>query len=91
MRYHGTEIEVRLGDRVTYRHIFIGKSAGVVAYLPGVSKVNPRIIENQWVVRLENGKGVFLPHTDQLEFAHPRVAFVARGENDSEITPEEPW
>ena len=90
MKYHRTNVEVQLGDRVVYRHILIGKSRGVVAYLPGVSKVNPRIIENQWVVRLENGKGVFMFHTDELEFAHRRVVFVSRGQNDSEITEDEP-
>jgi hypothetical protein len=91
MKYLRTDIEVKLGDRVTYRHLLIGKSQGVVAYLPGVSKVNERIIPNQWVVRLENGKGVFMFHSEELEFAHRRVAFVARGENDAEITPDEPW
>lgn len=84
-----TAIEIRLGDRVMYRHLLIGRSQGVVAYLPGVSKVNPRIIENQWVVRLTNGKGVFMLHSDELEYAHKRVIFLARGESDSEITADE--
>ena len=89
MKYHASDIEVRLGDRVTYRHLFIGRSPGTVAYLPGVSKVNDRILPNQWVVRLENGKGVFMFYTEELEFAHRRIVFVARGPNDSEITPDE--
>ncbi len=90
MKYHATDIEVQLGDRVSYRHLFIGKSNGIVAHLPGISEVNPRIIENQWVVRLESGKGVFMFHTEELEFAHRRVVFIARGQNDSEIAPDEP-
>ena len=89
MKYHATDVAVELGDRVTYHHLFIGKSQGVVAYIPGASKVNPRIIPNQWVLRLENGKGIFMLHYDELEFAHRRVVFVARGKNDSEIKPDE--
>ena len=89
MKYRGTEIEVKLGDRVTYRHLFIGQSKGVVAYIPGVSEVNPRIIENQWIVRLTNGKGVFMCYSEDIKFAHKRVVFLTRGENDSEITATE--
>lgn len=90
MKYHATETEVRLGDRVVYRHMLFGSSNGVVAYIPGISKPNHRIIENQWVVRLKNGKGVFMLYTQEREYAHPRVVFVSRGENDSEIKPNEP-
>ena len=89
VKYIRTDIEVKLGDRVRYHHLLFGKSHGVVAYLPGVSKPNHRIIPHQWVVRLSNGKGVFMVHGDDIEFAHRRVEFLARGENDSEITPAE--
>lgn len=73
-----------------YRHLFFGQSRGVAAYIPGVSKVNPHIIPYQWVVRLENGRCVFMYYNDdQEEFAHRRIVFVARGENDSELSPDE--
>lgn len=79
MKYHSSDIEVMLGDRVIYRHLLFGKSNGVVAYIPGVSEVNSRIIPNQWVVKLANGKGVFMLFAPELEFAHARIQFVERG------------
>jgi hypothetical protein len=93
MKYHGTDIEVTLGDRVIYRHLFFGRSNGVVAYLPGVSELNPSIDFNggqQWVVKLENGKGVFMLFYPELEFAHLRIQFVERGGTESEIKPTDP-
>ena len=89
VKYYRTDIDVRLGDCVVYRHLFFGKSSGAVAYLPGVSKVNPRIIPNQWAVRLESGKGVFMLHSDDLKYAHRRIEFVSRGSTESAITPDE--
>jgi len=90
MKYHAANTEVKLGDRVIYRHMLFGRSNGVVAYISGFSKPNPRIIENQWVVRLESGKGLFMIYTQEIEYAHRRVIFVSRGANDSEISPNEP-
>jgi hypothetical protein len=81
MKYYRTETEVRLGDLVVYRHLFFGESNGVVAYLPGVSAVNPSIEFDggqQWVVRLENGKAVFLLYYPGIEYAHRRISFVGR-------------
>jgi hypothetical protein len=92
MKYHNTEIDVALGDRVIYRHLFFGKSNGVVAYLPGVSKTNGWIEFNggqQWVIKLENGSGVIMLYYPELEFAHARVRFIARGVNDHAIGPNE--
>ena len=90
MKYHGTDLEVMLGDRVIYRHLFFGKSNGVVAYIPGVSEINPRIITNQWVVKLANGKGVFMLFYPELEFAHRRIQFVARGGAEEAIKASDP-
>jgi hypothetical protein len=90
MKYHGTDCEVMLGDRVMYRHLLFGRSKGIVAYLPGVSEVNSRIEFNggqQWVVKLTNGKGVFMVFHPGMEFAHPRILFVERGGSESVIKP----
>ena len=92
MKYHRTDIEIALGDRVTYRHLFFGSSKGVVAYLPGVSQLNPRIEFNggqQWVVKLSNGKGVFMLFHPELEYAHPRVSFVERGQINDSMQPDD--
>lgn len=93
MKYHGTDIKVTLGDRVIYRHLLFGRSDGVVAYLPGVSELNQRIEFNggqQWVVKLHNGKGVFMLFHPELEFAHHRVQFVERGSCESAIRASDP-
>lgn len=87
--YHRSKIDVKLGDRVLYRHLLFGKSPGVVAYLPGVSDPNPSIIPHQWVVRLSNGKCVFMLHTEDLEFAHRRIEFLGRGSTESAIPHDE--
>lgn len=85
MKYRGTDIKVMLGDRVVYRHLFFGTSTGVVAYIPGVSETNPRILPHQWVVKLVNGKGVFMAFGPDLEFAHCRIEFVERGGTEEAI------
>ena len=90
MKYRGTDIDVMLGDRVIYRHLFFGKSDGVAAYIPGVSKHNPRILPYQWVVKLANGKGVFMAFGPDLEFAHRRIEFVERGGTEAAINATDP-
>ena len=88
MKYYSTDIEVALGDRVVYKHLFFGRSNGVVAYLPGVSELNPRLEFNggqQWVVKLENGKGIFMVFYPELEYAHHRIRFMSRGPSDCSI------
>jgi hypothetical protein len=90
MRYHGTDIEVRLGDRVVYKHLLWGQSNGVVAYIPGVSQLHSSIGLHQWVLKLNSGKCVFMLFTPQLEFAHHRVKFIGRGAEDVAIGPKDP-
>lgn len=90
MKYLGTDTEVMLGDRVIYRHLFFGKSNGVVAYIPGVSEVNPRILPHQWVVKLTNGKGVFMVYGPDVKFAHRRIRFVERGGAEEAIKASDP-
>jgi hypothetical protein len=89
MKYHNTETEVRLGDRVIYKHLLWGQSEGEVAYLPGVSATNDRILPNQWVVRLQNGKGVFMVFGPDIEFAHKRIKFLRRDAPAQPITADE--
>ncbi len=90
MKYHETDIDVILGDRVIYRHLFFGRSTGVVAYIPGVSETNPRILPHQWVVKLTNGKGVFMVYGPDIEFAHHRIQFVKRGGVENAIKASDP-
>lgn len=56
VKYFGGDIEVQLGDRVSVRVWFRGRS-GRIVYVPGFSPVNPEFEYNglQWAgVRLEN-------------------------------------
>ena len=76
MKYYASETEVRLGDLVIYKHIFWGQSEGEVSYIPGVFSEHPNIGSNQWVVRLKNGKGVFMVFGPDIEFAHRRIQFL---------------
>lgn len=92
MKYQGTDIEVMPGDRVIYRHLFFGKSNGVVAYIPGVSdpKADEHYDTRDWVVDLENGKSVFMAFGPDLEFAHRRIQFVERGGTEAAIKVGDP-
>jgi len=80
MKYKGADTEVMLGDQVIYRHLFFGESSGVVTYIPGLSKYDPKILPHQWVVKLANGKGIFMLFGSDVEFAHRRIKFVQRGD-----------
>ena len=82
MKYYGTETPVLLGDKVIYRHFFLGKSKGTVAYLPGVSghEEGRHYNTDDWVVDLESGKSVFMLFYPELEYAHRRIQFVERGQ-----------
>jgi hypothetical protein len=85
MKYHETDTEVRLGDQVLYKHLFFGKSFGFVSYIPGISPLHSNIGPHQWVLKLNDGKCVFMLFTPQLEFAHHRVKFIARGADELSI------
>lgn len=90
MKYHNTETEVRLGDRVIYKHLLWGRSNGVVSYLPGVSPEHSNIGVDQWVLKLDNGKCVFMVFYPQLKYAHCRVTFVGRGDATKAIKEDDP-
>ncbi len=92
MKYHGTDIDVMLGDRVIYKHFFFGKSKGVVAYLPGASdlKAEKHYDTPDWVVDLESGKSVFMLFYPELEYAHRRIRFIERGNAESAIKESDP-
>jgi hypothetical protein len=80
MKYHGSDVEVTLGDQVVYKHLFFGTSKGVVAYVPGISDTTADKYYDtpDWVVKLDNGKSVFMLYHPALEFAHRRIRFVRR-------------
>lgn len=58
--YHGTNIEVQLGDRVevTKGILFRRRVGGSVVYLPGVSERHPEMADettSDWAIGLDDG------------------------------------
>lgn len=56
--YYGTDTEVELGDRVVLKRWLRKDQAGVVCYIPGISRPH-REMEyedvKQWAIRAQNG------------------------------------
>jgi hypothetical protein len=81
LRYNGSDIEIKLGDRIQYNHIFFGSSEGVVYYIPGESPVHKEFeyegIKN-WAIKLNSGRvisWIYLPGEVQ---ASKRIQFIER-------------
>lgn len=93
--YHGTDIEVMLGDRVRYTKGLFWRRAvsGRVCYMPGVSNPHPQLDfegTRMWSIQLENGSNyawIYCPEEVQPSW---RIKFVARdGSVDGLLTPDE--
>jgi hypothetical protein len=85
MKYFNSDIEVKLGDRVSYRRFLLWKTSGKVVYLPGESPTNDRLEFNgtkQWVLRLDDGRHLAFLFPTVLPFANQRVGFIERGSLD---------
>lgn len=57
--YHGTDVEIKLGDKILYSKLF-RKVKGVVVYVPGQSKLNKNMEyegEKTWAIQLDDEKG----------------------------------
>ena len=83
--YYGTDIDVRLGDRVIYKAWGIFSKPGIVVYVPGQSKIHKTIGDDQWVIELNDTKNLatmgFFPHYDMYTFKI--IKFISRGITDS--------
>jgi hypothetical protein len=56
--YHRTNIEVRLGDRITIFRWFRCPRPAVVVYIPGVSQLHPHLEYEDvkhWAIQFEDG------------------------------------
>ena len=96
LHYPGTEIEIRLGDRIEYRKIFggkfglFGKKQGTVVYLPGASPKNKDMEQDDynryWAIQLDGEKTqIIFPYFPQQEWVSKRITFVSRGEPVQDI------
>lgn len=86
LHYHGTDIEVRLGDRVLIARLFRRPIPGVVSYIPGVSPKHPELEREvpEWAVQLEDGTLVSWVYVPAELQPSRRVQFVGRGSTDFE-------
>lgn len=82
LKYNGTDVQIKLGDRIRYKHVFFGSSDGVVCYMPGESPVHKEFeyegIKN-WAIKLNSGRvisWIYLPEEVQ---ASKRIKFMERG------------
>jgi hypothetical protein len=88
LHYYKTDIEIRLGDRVKVRSLFLCELRwrnGTVRYVPGQSPPDPNMIDEDgnpyWEVRLDDGMEmcwIYLPNF--RSHAGRSVRFVSRGD-----------
>ena len=86
LRYAGSPIEVRLGDRITYRRFLSFKRRpGVVWYMPGQSPRNPDMEMDGlafWAVLLDDPRASMMawPYLPAELQPTSRLKFVSRGD-----------
>lgn len=81
--YHGTDLEVSLGDRVLVRRWLGRARKGTVCYLPGVSQPNPEMEndgEPYWAVELESGTRLVWPYVPSQLQPSKRIELLGRGD-----------
>ena len=82
--YAGTQMEVMLGDVVRLKRWFHPAVAGVVCYLPGISRPHPDL-ENEdgkhWAIRLSDGSLCPMAFAPENPYGQPAksIGFVRRG------------
>ncbi len=91
LHYPGTDIEIRLGDRIEYRKILggklglFGKKKGTVVYVPGESPKNKEMEQDEynrfWAIQLDDEDSqIVFPYFPEQEWVSKRIKFVSRGE-----------
>lgn len=85
--YHGTEDEVRLGDRIRVRRLLRSDLLATVKYIPGQSRPDPNILDHQWAYETGDGSVYIMDHefsAGQFGSVVPRcIQFVCRSGADS--------
>ena len=90
LHYPGTDIEIRLGDRIEYRKIFggkfglFGKKKGTVVYVPGESPKNKEMEQDDynryWAIQLDGEDSqIVFPYFPEQEWVSKRIKFLSRG------------
>jgi hypothetical protein len=90
--YNGTDIEVRLGDRVKVRRWLLWHKEGTVCYMPGISPANSQFVSVEgilyWGVLLDDGTLVCWPRFPGDSHTGGAVSLIRRA--DSGTKPPEP-
>jgi hypothetical protein len=79
--YYGTQIEVRLGDRVRWRRWFRSDLEGIVCYLPGISPRHPEMANDyglEWAIRTNDGTIWTMGYCPDRAQPRKNLQFVAR-------------
>jgi len=83
--YNGTDIDVRLGDKVTYKEWGIFSKSATVVYIPGQSQIHKNIGDDQWVIELNDSNELiimgYFPQYDP--YTSKKITFISRGKTDS--------
>jgi hypothetical protein len=91
--YHGTDVDVRLGDRFEMKRFLRKPIRGTVVYMPGVSPPNPGMEWpefSRWGVQLDDGTMLSWPYLPAQLQPEKRLLFVSRGDpHEKELRPEE--
>jgi hypothetical protein len=84
LHYHGTTVEVKLGDRVVISRFLRRPQYGVVCYLPGASAPHPEMRDEDgsqdWAIELENGSVLVWPYVPAELQPSRKIRFVQRAE-----------
>ena len=86
LRYHATEIDLHLGDHLTYRRLF-RRVPGRVCYLPGESQAHPEMEYRgvkRWAIELEDGTVISWLFSPELQEPSSRIRFERRADEDYE-------
>jgi len=94
MFYHGTNVEMNLGDRILVKRWFRKPVPGVICYISGISRPHPELEYDDvksWAYRLEDGtlySRCYDPDHRLGRDVGRHIVFVSRGETRP-IPPEE--
>ncbi len=79
--YHGTDIDMKLGDKITYKSWWFFEKLATVVYVPFQSKPNKAFGDDTWVLEFDNTKEflqtAFFPSYDKYTFKN--IKFIKRG------------
>ena len=86
LSYHGTDVEVMLGDHVLFKRLIRRNLKGKVVYIPGISPKHPDIegdSSTQWAIELENGMILLMVYWPEGSQPKNVIVFIERGEPES--------